>query len=130
MGNYEQRISDIESEMNKKCDEPRVREIEVYDFMCSSTIFLHLTQNHIVSDFDNISCSVFDFLDILYKNVLYNVGIPTVLHLTPRILCYKFYNRPISRRIKSIYKCERETIAYVIIKVKLGKSDTQKSRSI
>jgi hypothetical protein len=27
MGNYEQRISDIESEMNKKCDEPRVREI-------------------------------------------------------------------------------------------------------
>jgi hypothetical protein len=25
--NYEQRISDIESEMNKKCDEPRVREI-------------------------------------------------------------------------------------------------------
>jgi hypothetical protein len=34
---------------------------EVYDFMCSSTIFLHLIQNHIVSDFDNISCSVFDF---------------------------------------------------------------------
>jgi hypothetical protein len=27
MENYEQRISDIESEMNKKCDEPRVREI-------------------------------------------------------------------------------------------------------
>jgi hypothetical protein len=29
--------------------------------MCSSTIFLHLTQNHIVSDFDNTSYSVFDF---------------------------------------------------------------------
>ena len=29
--------------------------------MCSSTIFLYLTQNHIVSDFDNISYSVFDF---------------------------------------------------------------------
>ena len=27
MENYEQRISDIESEMNKKSDEPRVREI-------------------------------------------------------------------------------------------------------
>ena len=32
------------------------------------------------------------FLDILYKNVLYNVGIPTVLHLTLRIFCCKFYN--------------------------------------
>jgi hypothetical protein len=30
--------------------------------VCSSTIFLHLTQNHIVSDFDNISYSVFDFV--------------------------------------------------------------------
>jgi hypothetical protein len=29
--------------------------------MCSSTIFLRLIQNHIVSDFDNISCSVFNF---------------------------------------------------------------------
>jgi hypothetical protein len=27
MENYEQRISDIEIEMDKKCDEPRVREI-------------------------------------------------------------------------------------------------------
>jgi hypothetical protein len=59
MGNYEQRISDIESEMNKKCDEPRVREIVKEELELNSC--KHLIQNHIVSDFDNISCSVFDF---------------------------------------------------------------------
>jgi hypothetical protein len=65
-----------ELELNS-CNEPMAKKIveeviagegknlqtehKVYDFMCSSTIFLHLIQNHIVSDFDNISCSVFDF---------------------------------------------------------------------
>jgi hypothetical protein len=43
MENYEQIISDIESEMNKKCDEPRVREIvkeelELYPFHCYFSI--------------------------------------------------------------------------------------------
>jgi hypothetical protein len=41
MGNYEQRISDIESEMNKKCDEPRVREIakeELELYSCNEPI--------------------------------------------------------------------------------------------
>jgi hypothetical protein len=58
---------------------------EVYDFMCSSTIFLHLILNHIVSDFDNISCSVLDFFRHFIQKCSLQVGIPTVLHLTPRI---------------------------------------------
>jgi hypothetical protein len=36
MENYEQTISDIESEMNKKCDEPRVREIAMEELELNS----------------------------------------------------------------------------------------------
>jgi hypothetical protein len=66
--------------------------------MCSSTIFLHIKQNQQILNL--VRCLTLIIyhtqylisLDILYKNVLYNVGIPAIWHLTPQKLCYKVYN--------------------------------------
>jgi hypothetical protein len=83
MDNYEQRLSSVERMITEKCSEHRAREIvrdEIKQFscdeekvrmigkeeslnltksttMCSSTIGLHLIQNHIESDLDIMSYS-------------------------------------------------------------------------
>jgi hypothetical protein len=65
MENYEQIISDIESEMNKKSDEPRVREIVKEEMELNSwnePMAKNIVEEVMAGegkDFDNISCSVF-----------------------------------------------------------------------
>jgi hypothetical protein len=52
-------VTTVIDELNER--KRRENNLLIFGIMCSSTIFLYLTQNHIVSDLDNISYSVFDF---------------------------------------------------------------------
>jgi hypothetical protein len=99
--------------MNKKCDEPRVREIvkeELELNSCNEPMVKKIVErwhsNNLASDSANI------VLQILQSQGSSTASVDFELYLVLRDIL------------------NRETITYVIIKSKLGKSDTQQSRSI